>query len=183
MKLNLGCGNRIKPTSEGWVNVDKFQNADGTVDFLTDLEDERWPWGDNSIDEVFMSHVLEHLGETSENFINIMQELYRVCKDKAIIKIIVPYPFSEGMIADPTHKRAITPTTICLFSKTKNEEYVKNNYPNSTLALYYGVDFHLIDTEGVTFADVPQTLVNSYQFYVNVVADWKMTVEVRKSWK
>src|ERR1700674_2630743 len=71
IKLNLGCGDRQLP---GYVHVDKF----GKPDVLRDLEIFPWPWRNDSVEEVVMSHVLEHLGATPGVFIGIMQELYRV---------------------------------------------------------------------------------------------------------
>src|ERR1700677_1021370 len=82
MKLNLGCGGQIL---DGWVNVDKF----GKPDQVFDLESFPWPWADNSVDEILLSHVLEHLGQSPQVFIAIMRELYRVCRDGATLHIRV----------------------------------------------------------------------------------------------
>lgn len=56
LKLNLGCG---RETKEGYINVDMF-NHEG-VDLVWDLNVLPLPFKDNSVDEVFCSHILEHL--------------------------------------------------------------------------------------------------------------------------
>jgi autotransporter strand-loop-strand O-heptosyltransferase len=55
VKLNIGCGNDIRPD---YINIDKYNNT-GQVDHQWDLGDIRMP--DNSVDEIFTSHVFEHI--------------------------------------------------------------------------------------------------------------------------
>jgi predicted SAM-dependent methyltransferase len=55
LRLNLGCGMR---RLDGFVNVDKF----GEPELRHDLETFPWPWPDDSVVEVLLNHVLEHLG-------------------------------------------------------------------------------------------------------------------------
>src|SRR5687767_8310331 len=112
MKLNLGCGqNKL----QGYVNTDREPAV--KPDVLMDLEKFPWPFEDDSVDEVVAFHVLEHVGATSEMFVRIMQELYRVCRAGAEVRIAVPHPRHDNFFDDPTHVRAITPMTLELFSK------------------------------------------------------------------
>lgn len=142
-KINLGCGsNRI----DGWINVDKFEPAD----LVVDLENQHWPFNDNSVDEVLFYHSLEHMGETVAGFFHIMKELYRVCCNEAKITIVVPHPFSRDFINDPTHVRVITPAVLDLFSKENNDLWVKQSTPNSKLALQLKVDFKIINAVAMT---------------------------------
>ena len=55
-KLNLGCGQNIL---KDYVNLDAMK-LDG-VDVIHDLEKFPWPFKDNTFDEVYTSHTLEHL--------------------------------------------------------------------------------------------------------------------------
>jgi len=55
VKINLGCGNDIR---KGYINVDKYNNT-GNVDYQWDLAKLEVP--DNSIDEIYTSHVFEHI--------------------------------------------------------------------------------------------------------------------------
>jgi SAM-dependent methyltransferase len=136
IKLNLGCGSRLLP---GYLNVDKF----GAPDLRWDLETFPWPWRDDSVEEVVMSHVLEHLGATADVFIGIMREIYRVCRDGAILRISVPHPRHDDYLGDPTHVRPVTPQMLSLFSRKLNLEWQSLGFASTPLALYHGVDFEI----------------------------------------
>jgi hypothetical protein len=142
MILNLGCGFVHLP---GAVNVDK--QAGCNPDRVVDLEQTPWPFDDECADEVVLRHVLEHLGATTEIFLAIMKELYRVMKSGAVVKIAVPHPRSDAFLNDPTHVRAILPGTLAMFSQRLNREWIARGWPNTPLGLYLGVDFELIDTQ------------------------------------
>ena len=89
----------------GWVNVDSVQAC--FPDVLWDLETFPWPWPDDSIDEIILSQVLEHLGQLPNVYLRIIQELYRICKEGALIQISVPHPRHDHYLCDPTHVRPI----------------------------------------------------------------------------
>lgn len=139
LRLNLGCGENHRT---GYVNVDKY----GSPDIIQDLESFPWPWEDNSVCEILLDNVLEHLGETVGTYLEIFKEIYRICISGASIHIRVPHPRHDTFINDPTHIRAVTPESLMLFSKEKNYEWIKKGVPNSPLALYLDVDFHLVST-------------------------------------
>lgn len=136
MRLNLGCGGT---KLSGWLNVDKAPAC--APDRLVDLEQFPWPWSDNSIDEVMLSHVLEHLGAETDTYLGIIKELYRVCRDGAKITITVPHPRHDDFLSDPTHVRPITAHGIVAFSQAANREWIAAGFANTPLGLYIGVDF------------------------------------------
>ena len=74
MKLNLGCGNKI---IDGYVNVDKYDTYN--IDIKHDLEKFPYPFEDDTVEEIILSHVLEHIGQSPDIFIKILKELYRIC--------------------------------------------------------------------------------------------------------
>jgi len=82
-RLNLGSGNEYR---EGWVNIDV--DPRWKTDILCDIE-KGIPLEDNSIEEVFIKHVLEHIEPRKFQF--VMSELVRVCKKNAKIVIYCPY--------------------------------------------------------------------------------------------
>lgn len=97
LKVNLGCGRACMP---GWVNVDA--TALPGVDVVADLErcrTQRLPFPDDSVDELLLSHVLEHVDDT----LALMQELHRVSRPGAIATIRCPYGGSDDADEDPTH--------------------------------------------------------------------------------
>lgn len=134
-KYNLGCGTSKK---EGYVNIDKYEifNPDKVMDL------EKFPWDieDNSASKIVLHHVLEHIGETTECFLNVMKEIYRISKPFAKIYITVPHPYSYDFIVDPTHVRRITEHTLQMFSKKSCDELGKNN-PTTRLAYICDVNF------------------------------------------
>lgn len=97
MKLNLGSGNK---RYDGFLNVDKFNGF--KPDFVHDLEKFPYPFEDNTINEIKMYHILEHLGQEPKIFNNIITEIYRISKKHAKIDIRVPHPRHDNYLADPT---------------------------------------------------------------------------------
>ncbi|GEO81444.1 class I SAM-dependent methyltransferase [Pararhodospirillum oryzae] len=138
MRLNLGCGGHHR---EGWINVDRA--AALAPDQVVDLETTPWPWPDDSVDEILLSHVLEHLGETPRAFLAVMGELWRVCRNGARITIVVPHPRHDSFLNDPTHVRPITPEGLVLFDHARNLAWQAEGIGNSPLGLILGIDLEV----------------------------------------
>jgi len=81
-KINLGCGNR---PLDGYENYDKFPRND-KIKFI-DLDSLPLPFEDNSIDEVLLYHVLEHL---SIGPLEFMGEITRIIKVDGILYVRLP---------------------------------------------------------------------------------------------
>jgi hypothetical protein len=96
LKLDLGCG---KTKRAGFVGVDR-RKFDG-VDVVAELT-APWPWADGSVEEVHMSHVLEHF--TGRERVHIFNELYRVLVKGGKATIITPYWCSNRAYGDFTHQ-------------------------------------------------------------------------------
>ena len=96
LKLNLGCGRDIK---SGWTNVDS-RKFDG-VDIVADLS-QPWPWADESVEEIHLSHVLEHF--TADQRVHIANEIYRVLITGGKATIITPHWAHNRAYGDPTHQ-------------------------------------------------------------------------------
>ena len=115
MKLHLGCGyNKL----EGYINCDisKEVNPDKVLNIEYPL-----PFKDDSVEEIIAEHVLEHIN----NFITLMHELRRICKNGAKIIIKTPFYSSWGQFNDPTHVRFFTPFTFDYFHPNKYSHEVE----------------------------------------------------------
>ena len=183
VKLNLGCGERRIP---GYINVDKF----GQPDIKHDLESFPWPWQTNSVSEILLIHVLEHLGRDVEIYFRIFKEIYRVCNNGAQIRIIVPHFRHQFFYDDPTHVRVVTPLGLQLFSKKANKEWVNQGVANSPLGLYLDIDFELKRTVLKPSTDWfrlhpgknvdIKLLQQEAMIYNNLIEQYDMTLEVIK---
>jgi hypothetical protein len=138
MKLHLGCGYKHL---EGWVNVD--QDPKCNPDEVFDLTKPDWPIDDNSVEEVLMEHVLEHI-EGTEGYATLWKEIHRVCKKGAVIKIEVPHWKHDTFIHDPTHVRAVTPIGLAMMDQERNESDRVNNGRETKLGFIWGIDFQML---------------------------------------
>ena len=183
MKLNLGCGvNKITD----YLNVDKF----GEPDLKMDLELTPWQFEDNSVDEILLNHVLEHLGADVNIFFKIIQEMYRVSKHGSKIYINVPHPRHDHFIGDPTHVRIITPELLGLFSKKNCAHWRKIGAANSPLAEYINVDFDVVSTtvtletkylEALRSKKISESdLADLLKTQNNIASEYRITLKVVK---
>lgn len=96
--LDLGCG----PNKKGpdWTGVD--HTAFPGVDTVLDMNAPRWPWKDNSVDEIHCSHCLEHFDAMQR--CHVYNEMWRVLKPGSKVTLIVPSWSSGRAYGDPTHR-------------------------------------------------------------------------------
>jgi len=126
--IELGCGpNKVA----GAIGVDKFQ--DKNVDIVADIENGLPFLPDNSVDELFSRHVLEHI----ENLENLIKEIYRVLKPGGIHRAIVPHFSNPHFYSDYTHRRFFGLYTFDYFSD--NETNLKRKVPR----FYNDIRFHI----------------------------------------
>ncbi len=138
INLNLGSGTK---KIKDYINVDKYETLG--PDIVHDLEKFPYPFKDNSVVNIILSHVLEHIGQNPNIFNSIMKELYRICKNQAIISITVPHPRHNDFLSDPTHVRPITVPGLELYNRELNEQWQKQKAANTPLALIHNVDFRV----------------------------------------
>jgi SAM-dependent methyltransferase len=86
VRVDLGCGNARR---EGFVGLDQFPGPQ--VDEVLDLTADRYPFDDDSVDEVFSAHFLEHIDVPN----HVFEETGRICKDGARIEFWTPYAFTN----------------------------------------------------------------------------------------
>lgn len=123
--LDVGCGrNKLSSGSRKVVGIDKSKDSD--ADVIVDIEKERLPFKDESIDRVYTSHTLEHI----ENILFVMNEFWRVLKWDGLLTIEVPHKDCDLAWQDPTHKRYFVEDSFKFFC---GEYLVKHK-------LDYGID-------------------------------------------
>lgn len=93
-KLNFGCGTDILP---GWDNVD-MQLGKGIFKSF-DFDKFPYPLKNSTYDYVLMKQVLEHVLYPDR----VLMELYRVCKNGAIIRIETAHYTNKGAYNDMQH--------------------------------------------------------------------------------
>jgi ubiquinone/menaquinone biosynthesis C-methylase UbiE len=168
MKLDLACGLN---KHEGFLGVDIVPLPG--VDIVWDLENYPWPFDDNSIDEIYCSHYIEH----TKDLIKFMDEVWRICKPGAPVTIIAPYYSSIWAWRDPTHVRAISEETFLYFTKTFRETHglahmpIKSNYEILEVIFALDNDFANKSEEELRFA---------IRHYINVVMEIKVVLKVVK---
>lgn len=89
LKLHIGCGYIKK---EGYINIDIAKEV--KPDLVLNLDVEKLPYEDNTVDYIHMDHVFEHF----KNPLAALKEMCRVCKPDAIIWMAVPYKFEPSDI-------------------------------------------------------------------------------------
>lgn len=92
--LHLGCGQQ---KASGAIGVDL--NPSSRADVVCDLNLFPYPVAKDVFDTVICEHILEHL----DDLILVMEELHRISKSAARIRIQVPYFGSHVFYSDPTH--------------------------------------------------------------------------------
>ena len=83
--INAGCGGE-RPGAP-WVNIDIRGESCGDNFVCCDLQ-QRWPFDDESIDGVLISHFLEHF-DCAEG-VAMLREAHRVLKKNGCVRILVP---------------------------------------------------------------------------------------------
>lgn len=83
MKLHLGCGKRYIP---GYTHIDVA--AFDHIDYKCDISDMKNIMQDNTADEIYACHVLEHF--LRHDILKVLLEWNRVLKPGGVVRIAVP---------------------------------------------------------------------------------------------
>jgi SAM-dependent methyltransferase len=141
--VNFGCGKTKIP---GVIGLD-IVDIPGYVDIVHDLDKTPYPFKKNSVDEIHMYHVLEHLYDP----IKKMEEIHRILKPGGIINLRVPHFSSMGAFTDITHIRPFGYSSFDCFEKNNYQHFYTKScfeildkkikyfglYPNSGFYIQY----------------------------------------------
>ena len=129
--VDLGCGNlpRNPLNAEGVIGVDVASDApydvfNGVLDYKQVYPGEPLPFESNQIQSVSAFDFLEHIprsdrspvGDFTNPFINMMNEIYRILKPGGVFIALTPCYPSHAAFTDPTHVNVISETTHLYFS-------------------------------------------------------------------
>jgi SAM-dependent methyltransferase len=107
--VDLGCGSRKAPGAIG-LDSAPISGVDVVADMRAGL-----PFRDSSLDGVYAYHVLEHF----DDFIGMMEEIWRVLRPGGLARIKVPHATSSFVTwKDPTHRRGLSIATFAYFDDT-----------------------------------------------------------------
>lgn len=107
--LDLGCGTRKRP---GAIGLDI--NPRSAADVVHDLNALPYPFPDAEFEEIYLDNVIEHL----EDVIKVVEELHRLSKPGALVKVVVPYFRARWACIDPTHRHFFTVDSFSYFDPT-----------------------------------------------------------------
>lgn len=184
-RLNLGCGlNKF----DDYLNVDSSELV--KPDQIVDLNITPWPWKDNEFGHIVAKDVLEHLGDTSEDFLRILKEMYRVSDNSAVWEVQVPHWRCDIAVDDPTHKRLITLGTFMLLNQKKNYDRMRENQSDSLLAFEHDIDLEVCDVkfeylphweERLKKGEISEEELNyALNTFNNVALSMKLLIQVNK---
>jgi len=122
-KLDIGCGSACHPGFTG-IDVRDCKQA-----VIWDVR-EGIPFPDNSVQEIYTSHFVEHLDE--KEIFNFLMEVLRVCKVGASVRIVCPH-------AD--EPEALFPAHVSFWNEKKIAGLVKGS---AGAAKYVNKKFQLI---------------------------------------
>lgn len=105
--LHLGAGKKYEPQA---VNVDLV--ASTSPDIVHDLDRTPWPLPDDHFTEVWAYDVVEHLTDV----VRAMEEIHRVCRPGAVVKITVPHFSCANAFTDPTHRHYFSHASFNYFT-------------------------------------------------------------------
>ena len=116
LKLDIGGG--AYPRGNGFLNVDILPCAD----IRHDINQTPWPFDDQSVDEVYSSHCVEHVS----SFVGFIREVARICKIGASAELRCPDSMSD-MAMCPGHTHVISVNCVRHASEIFLESHWKDS--------------------------------------------------------
>jgi predicted SAM-dependent methyltransferase len=172
LKLDLGAGNNCR---EGFVGVDFVKTP--AVKYVHDLFKFPWPFKDNSVEEVHISHFFEHIpAKTRPKF---MDELYRVLAPEGKVTIITPYYNSVRATQDFTHEwPPISPNSFLYFNrKWREDNKLTHGFYEMTCSFDFTYGYAL---QGVWGSKSEEARAFAVTHYNEVISDLHTTLISRK---
>jgi SAM-dependent methyltransferase len=154
-KLNIGCGEKRIPDA---LNIDF--NPTVHPDLVYDLNKLPWPFEQDSFVEVLAFDVMEHC----DDVVATMNEIHRVCRHEACVRITVPHFSSSNAYTDPTHRH---------FFGYESFDYVTGEH---RFSFYTGKLFHRRLSQIIFYPTLLNKLVSRFATH------WPRAYERRWAW-
>lgn len=199
LKLDLGCGNTPR---EGFEGVDI---AGDKAKHKVNLFKFPWPFEDNSVEEINLSHMMEHIPAREVEERDLMDdarralgtdgmrsrflgqdmmfaffdEMWRILRHDGWVHVLVPCARNNRAFQDPTHRRFIVEDTFAYFSK----EWRDINVPQYKVRCNFGsnVSHTIISDIALRAAEVQGEMIRTrWNIAVDLVAKMKAIKESPK---
>ncbi len=157
--LELGCGRTKHP---GAIGIDRIPLPG--VDVVHDLDRRPYPFDDNTFDEIYATHIIEHL----DSVLAVMEEIYRIARPDARVVIITPHHSDAISWQDPTHKWHLN-------------SYSFNYFDPAYHTNYYTTSRFRIKSKHVELASIWKSL--GMQWLINLDNRFPAMRFVRKLWE
>ena len=157
--LDMGCGRNKRP---GAIGMDRVKLPE--VDLVHNLNQIPYPIKDNFFDEVYATHVIEHM----DSVLAVMEEIHRICRPHARVTLITPHYTDSISWQDPTHQWHLNSYSFSYFEPS----YHTNHYTQAR--------FKIIRKE-VEMASIWKVL--GFQFLINLDNRFPGLRFVRKFWE
>ncbi|OGS48193.1 MAG: hypothetical protein A3K68_06655 [Euryarchaeota archaeon RBG_16_68_13] len=128
----MGCGRDVRP---GFLNVDRAPLPG--VELVADFSHFPWPFRDNVFEEVLAIHVVEHIPNT----LRVMEEIHRITRPGATVRVEVPHYKHSNAYKDPTHVRFFTEESFDYFGKDERSYYTRARFRVASVEKFY--EYHI----------------------------------------
>jgi SAM-dependent methyltransferase len=201
VKLDLGSGRRPREDFQG---VD-IASLPGITRFDLTIGD-KWPWPDDSVDELSSSHFIEHI---AADYVNVFKKLengnvvmvqqdrllfffdeaFRVIKPGGLFHLAWPALQSTDAFRDPTHRRFIPLETLYYLSAESRaqmglEHYeARCNWVVADSARLNGEGFELAlseHAEGYLRGTTQLVSLDQHAHFWNMQREWRVTLRAEK---
>ncbi len=129
VKLNIGCG--TKPMN-GYVNVDVFEFKG--IDIKHDLNKYPYPFKAGSAEEIYCSHVIEHLDAPDK----CLTEMHRILKHNGKLIIKVPYFGHSLAFSSWQHKHYFTISSFSNLDKKSELDWWTPAFSSVKIKVNFG---------------------------------------------
>jgi predicted SAM-dependent methyltransferase len=171
LKLDIGCGKNPKEGFDGIDAIDFGQKyildvaaKDKKGNFI------KWPFEDNSVEEIHCSHFVEHL--KPDERIHFVNEIYRILIPSTSIEngkvtIIVPHYGSERAYGDMTHQ---WPPVVGFWFNYLDKDWREGNAPHNH---GYTCDFKIIRDVTWGFSLHPSIVPRNIDYQMHALTFWR----------